>query len=78
MAEMQTELAEQKLQLQQHQQEIQRIKEYMRAMRVSNPRVQQLQSEMENDEVIRYVVWWFVLESKFKMSTIKCECWHLL
>ena len=28
----------------------------MRAMRVSNPRIRELQSEMENDDVLRYVM----------------------
>lgn len=31
------------------------LQDYMRAVRVSNPRVQQLQSELDNDEVLRWV-----------------------
>ena len=53
MSDMQTELSEHKLQLQEQKREIQLLKEYMRAMRVSNPRIREIQSEMENDEVSR-------------------------
>ena len=37
------------------------FQEYMRAMRVANPRIRELQLEMENDDVVRYdlspVIW---------------------
>ena len=51
--DMAQELGEHKLQLNEHKREIQLLKEYMRAMRVSNPRVREIQSEMENDDVLR-------------------------
>ena len=47
------ECGEHKLQLAEHKREIQLLKEYMRALRASNPRVREIQSEMENDDVLR-------------------------
>ncbi|KAK3083181.1 hypothetical protein FSP39_015890 [Pinctada imbricata] len=55
IAEMQTELTEHKLQINEQKRELQLLKEYMRSMRVSNPRMREIQSEMENADVIRWV-----------------------
>ncbi|XP_067686819.1 E3 ubiquitin-protein ligase NRDP1-like [Haliotis asinina] len=55
MQEMQSENAEQKLALNEQKREIQLLKEYMRSMRVSNPRMREIQATMENEDVIRWV-----------------------
>ncbi|XP_063412847.1 E3 ubiquitin-protein ligase NRDP1-like [Mytilus trossulus] len=54
MAEMQTELTEHKLQINEQKRELQLLKEYMRSMRVSNPRMREIQTEMEHADVIRW------------------------
>jgi len=55
MADMQSELAEHKLQLMEHKREIQLLMDYMRSMRNSNPRIREIQSEIENEEILRWV-----------------------
>jgi len=54
MSEFQQELAEQKLQLNEQRRELQILKEFMRAMRVSNPAIRAFADQMEQDEVVRY------------------------
>ncbi|KAL3854652.1 hypothetical protein ACJMK2_013912 [Sinanodonta woodiana] len=56
VVEMQSELAEHKLQISEQKRELQLLKEYMRSMRVSNPRMREIQSEMENNDVQRQVL----------------------
>ncbi|KAJ8320414.1 hypothetical protein KUTeg_002001 [Tegillarca granosa] len=55
IAEMTSELAEHKIQINEQKRELQLLKEYMRSMRVSNPRMREIQSEMENTDVVRWV-----------------------
>lgn len=55
MSEIQVELTEHKLQLKEHKREMQLLKEYVRCMRVSNPRIREIQTEMENADVVRWV-----------------------
>ncbi|XP_064646582.1 E3 ubiquitin-protein ligase NRDP1-like isoform X2 [Lineus longissimus] len=54
IGELQSELADQKLQMNNQKMEIQLIKEYMRTFRASNPRLRELQTEIENDDVVRW------------------------
>ncbi|XP_060065601.1 E3 ubiquitin-protein ligase NRDP1-like [Ylistrum balloti] len=54
IGEMQTEIADHKLQICEQKRELQLLKEYMRSMRVSNPRMREIQSEMENADVVRW------------------------
>lgn len=54
MAEMQTEIAEHKLQINEQKRELQLLKEYMRSMRVSNPRMREIQTEMEQSDIVRW------------------------
>ncbi|XP_048776205.1 E3 ubiquitin-protein ligase NRDP1-like [Ostrea edulis] len=55
ITEMQTEITEHKLNISEQKRELQLLKEYMRSMRVSNPRMREIQSEMENADVLRWV-----------------------
>ncbi|KAK6166254.1 hypothetical protein SNE40_022999 [Patella caerulea] len=55
MQDMHSEMAEQKLQLNEQKREIQLLKEYLRSMRVSNPRIREIQTTMENEDVVRWV-----------------------
>ncbi|KAL5005635.1 hypothetical protein ScPMuIL_016793 [Solemya velum] len=55
IAEMQTGISEHKLALGEQKREIQLLKEYMRSMRVANPRMREIQSEMENADIVRWV-----------------------
>ncbi|KAL3854653.1 hypothetical protein ACJMK2_013913 [Sinanodonta woodiana] len=51
VVEMQSKLAEHKLQISDQKRELQLLKEYTRSMRVSNPRMREIRSEMENNDV---------------------------
>lgn len=55
ITDLQTDAAELKLQQNELKREVQLLKEYMRAMRIANPRMREIQSEMENDDVVRWV-----------------------
>jgi len=55
LQETNTEVAEQKLQIQELKRELHLVKEYMRAMRIADPRVREIQSEIENDDVLRWI-----------------------
>lgn len=55
ITDISTELAEHKLILQEQKRELQLFKEYLRAFRVTNPRIREIQTEMENDDVLRWV-----------------------
>lgn len=55
LTDLQTDVAEIRLQNNELKREMQLLKEYMRAMRVANPRIRELQLEMENDDVVRWV-----------------------
>jgi len=55
ITDISTELAEHKLILQEQKRELQLLKEYLRAFRVTNPRIREIQTEMENDDVLRWV-----------------------
>ncbi|XP_013409773.1 E3 ubiquitin-protein ligase NRDP1-like [Lingula anatina] len=57
MADMQTELSENKLQMGEMKREIQLLKEYMRNMRApgASSRIREIQSEIESDDVHRWV-----------------------
>ncbi|KAG8326229.1 E3 ubiquitin-protein ligase NRDP1 [Homalodisca vitripennis] len=54
MADFQKEIADHKFQLNQQKREIHLLKDFMRAMRVSNPTMRALAEEMERDEVVRW------------------------
>ncbi|CAH1790532.1 unnamed protein product [Owenia fusiformis] len=54
MSELQTELAQQKLLINEQKSEIMLLKEYMRHLRMTNPRLRELQTELENNEVLRW------------------------
>lgn len=54
ISEQQQELAEQKFQLNEQKREIQLLKEFMRAMRTSNPTMRAIADQMEQDEVVRW------------------------
>ncbi|XP_005097536.1 E3 ubiquitin-protein ligase NRDP1 [Aplysia californica] len=53
--DLQTENMEQKMQLTEQKREIQMLKELLRSMRVSSPRTNEIQSTIENEDVIRWV-----------------------
>ncbi|XP_041374628.1 E3 ubiquitin-protein ligase NRDP1-like [Gigantopelta aegis] len=55
MSEMISQMEEQKLALNEQKREICLLKEYMRSMRVSNPRMREIQATIENEDVIRWV-----------------------
>ncbi|KAK2153764.1 hypothetical protein LSH36_287g05027 [Paralvinella palmiformis] len=55
LTDLQTDVAEIRLQNNELKREMHLLKEYMRAMRVANPRIRELQLEMENDDVVRWV-----------------------
>lgn len=55
MSDMQSEILEAKLQLNEQKREIQMLKELMRSMRASNPRIREIQASMENEDVVRWV-----------------------
>lgn len=53
--DMQTESMELKIQLTEQKREIQMLKELLRSMRVSTPRIREIQTTLENEDVIRWV-----------------------
>ncbi|XP_074650058.1 E3 ubiquitin-protein ligase NRDP1-like [Tubulanus polymorphus] len=55
ISDLQAEVADNKLQLVEQRRDIQHLKEYMRTLRYSNPRIREIQSEMENDDVLGWV-----------------------
>ncbi|EEB17619.1 RING finger protein, putative [Pediculus humanus corporis] len=54
LSDFQQQLSEQRFQLEQQKQELSLLKEFMRAMRVSNPNLRALADQMEQDEVVRW------------------------
>ncbi|RXG69672.1 E3 ubiquitin-protein ligase NRDP1 [Armadillidium vulgare] len=54
IAELQQDIIENKFQLNEQKQEIQLLKDFMRAMRSSNPQMRAIADQMEQDEVVRW------------------------
>lgn len=54
LSECLQELSEQKLQLNEQRRELQLLKEFMKAMRASNPAIRAFADQMEQDEVVRW------------------------
>ncbi|KOB74352.1 Early girl [Operophtera brumata] len=54
LTDYQHELAEQRLVINEHKRELALLKEFMRAMRVSNPAMRALADQMEREEVVRW------------------------
>lgn len=54
LSDFQQELAEQRFQLGEQKRELALLKEFMRAMRVSNPTMRAIADQMERDEVVRW------------------------
>lgn len=54
MIEFKTEIADQNLTINELKRELQLFKDFMRAMRVSNPAMRAIADQMERDEVIRW------------------------
>ncbi|KAJ9579933.1 hypothetical protein L9F63_004406 [Diploptera punctata] len=54
MAEFQQEMAEQRFQINEQKRELQLLKDFMRAMRISNPAMRAIADQMERDEVVRW------------------------
>ncbi|XP_017755208.1 PREDICTED: E3 ubiquitin-protein ligase NRDP1 isoform X2 [Eufriesea mexicana] len=54
LADMKRELGEQQLQINEHKREIHLLKDFMRALRVSNPAMRAIADQMERDEVVRW------------------------
>lgn len=54
MGELKTEIADQNLAINELKRELQLFKDFMRAMRVSNPAMRAIADQMERDEVIRW------------------------
>ncbi|XP_012267210.1 E3 ubiquitin-protein ligase NRDP1 isoform X2 [Athalia rosae] len=54
LAEMKRELGEQQFQINDQKREIHLLKDFMRAMRVSNPAMRAIADQMERDEVVRW------------------------
>lgn len=54
LAELKTEIADQNITINELKRELNLIKEFMRAMRVSNPAMRAIADQMERDEVIRW------------------------
>lgn len=54
MGELKSELTDQQLTINELKRELQLFKDFMRAMRVSNPAMRAIADQMERDEVIRW------------------------
>ncbi|MCL4134780.1 UNVERIFIED_CONTAM: hypothetical protein GTU68_042213, partial [Idotea baltica] len=54
IAELQQDIVENKFQLNEQKQEIQLLKDFMRAMRINNPQMRAIADQMEQDEVVRW------------------------
>jgi len=54
MTELKTEIADQNITINELKRELNLIKDFMRAMRVSNPAMRAIADQMERDEVIRW------------------------
>ncbi|PSN30920.1 E3 ubiquitin-protein ligase NRDP1 [Blattella germanica] len=54
MADFQQEMAEQRFQINEQKRELQLLKDFMRAMRISNPAMRAIADQMERDEVVRW------------------------
>lgn len=54
LAELKTEIADQNITINELKRELNLIKEFMRAMRVSNPAMRAIADQMERDEVVRW------------------------
>ncbi|XP_055870807.1 E3 ubiquitin-protein ligase NRDP1-like isoform X1 [Biomphalaria glabrata] len=55
LTELQTESMEQKIQLREQKREIQGLNDALRAVRIMNPRVREIQTTMENEDLTRWV-----------------------
>ncbi|XP_064598381.1 LOW QUALITY PROTEIN: E3 ubiquitin-protein ligase NRDP1-like [Liolophura sinensis] len=55
ITEIQTEGSEHKLQISELKREVHLLKEYMKSLRASNPRLREIQTEMENSDVLRWL-----------------------
>lgn len=54
LTDMKRELGEQQLQINEHKREIHLLKDFMRALRVSNPAMRAIADQMERDDVVRW------------------------
>lgn len=54
LADMKRDLGEQQLQINEHKREIHLLKDFMKALRVSNPAMRAIADQMERDEVVRW------------------------
>jgi len=54
LTDMKRELDEQQLQINEHKREIHLLKDFMRALRVSNPAMRAIADQMERDDVVRW------------------------
>jgi E3 ubiquitin-protein ligase NRDP1 len=54
LAELKTEITDQNLTINELKRELNLIKDFMRAMRVSNPAMRAIADQMERDEVLRW------------------------